>query len=493
MCGIVGILGRHEVAPLILEALQAARVPRLRQRRHRHAARRPDRPPARRGQARSRLGRSLVARPARAAPTGIGHTRWATHGAPNERNAHPHRDAAASRWCTTASSRTSAACEAELERRGRTSSPPRPTPRSSPISVDRELDARRAPAEAVRGDAGAAATAPSRSPPVRGRGRPAVAARQRLAAGDRLRRRRDVRRLATRWRWRPSPTASPISRRATWAVLTRNARRRSSTPPARPVVRETATASPEASMLVDKGNYKHFMAKEIHEQPAVIGDTLRALRRPGPHSRRRCRPGIDFTALRPRCPSSPAAPRYYACLRREILVRGARPAAGRGRRRLGVPLPRAAARRRGASARSSRQSGETADTLAALRYVKAQGSPTLAVVNVPRPPRSPARPTSCCRPSPARRSASPRPRPSPASSRCSPASPIAAGARARPLDAAAEARARRGARPTCPALLVRGAGARAADRRRSPRELARAQDVLFLGRGPCTRWRSKAR
>ena len=69
------------------------------------------------------------------------------------------------------------------------------------------------------------------------------------------------------------------------------------------------------------------------------------------------------------------------------------------------------------------QSGETADTLAALRYCKAQGQHTLAIVNVPEfdhRARMPKRPSA---PMPALRSASPRPRRSPASSPCLPRSP----------------------------------------------------------------------
>ena len=88
MCGIVGILGRHEVAPLILESLK-----RLEYRGYDSA-----------GIATvhdGRLGRRvalgklialsdlLVHDPIRG-QAGIGHTRWATHGAPSERNAHPH-------------------------------------------------------------------------------------------------------------------------------------------------------------------------------------------------------------------------------------------------------------------------------------------------------------------------------------------------------------------------------------------------------------------
>jgi glutamine---fructose-6-phosphate transaminase (isomerizing) len=71
----------------------------------------------------------------RAAPgtIGIGHTRWATHGVPNETNAHPHF-VAASPSSTTASSRISASCAPNWQPRGYVFDPRRPTPKSSPIS-----------------------------------------------------------------------------------------------------------------------------------------------------------------------------------------------------------------------------------------------------------------------------------------------------------------------------------------------------------------------
>jgi len=88
MCGIVGILGSGDVAPRILEALR-----RLEYRGYDSAgiavlrdggiarARAPGKL--------DRLAGRLDQEPLRGS-TGIGHTRWATHGAPNEINAHPH-------------------------------------------------------------------------------------------------------------------------------------------------------------------------------------------------------------------------------------------------------------------------------------------------------------------------------------------------------------------------------------------------------------------
>ena len=90
MCGIVGVLGRHEAAPLLVEALK-----RLEYRGYDSAGiatvddgRRLDR---RRAVGKLvNLSDLLVHRPLQGR-AGIGHTRWATHGAPTEAHAHPHR------------------------------------------------------------------------------------------------------------------------------------------------------------------------------------------------------------------------------------------------------------------------------------------------------------------------------------------------------------------------------------------------------------------
>ena len=88
MCGIIGIAGTRDVAPLIVDALKrleyrgydSAGIATLD---HGRIARR--RTPGKLGELVRLLGESPLP-----GVTGIGHTRWATHGAPNERNAHPH-------------------------------------------------------------------------------------------------------------------------------------------------------------------------------------------------------------------------------------------------------------------------------------------------------------------------------------------------------------------------------------------------------------------
>ena len=91
MCGIVGIAGTRDVAPIILEALKrleyrgydSAGIATLD-----HGAIERRRSPGKL----NRLGAVLAGKPLHG-HTGIGHTRWATHGAPTETNAHPHATA----------------------------------------------------------------------------------------------------------------------------------------------------------------------------------------------------------------------------------------------------------------------------------------------------------------------------------------------------------------------------------------------------------------
>jgi glucosamine--fructose-6-phosphate aminotransferase (isomerizing) len=164
-----------------------------------------------------------------------------------------------------------------------------------------------------------------------------------------------------------------------WAVLTRagvtihdSENRRVS----RPVIHTQAS-----SMLVDKGNYRHFMAKEIAEQPEVIGHTLveyvdfaeRRIRDFAPELDWKQLERVTITACGTAYLAGLAAKYWFERLARlpvEVDV------ASEFRYRE-APLPK-----QGLALVIS-QSGETADTLAALRYCKAQGQHVAAVVNVP--------------------------------------------------------------------------------------------------------------
>jgi glucosamine--fructose-6-phosphate aminotransferase (isomerizing) len=145
----------------------------------------------------------------------------------------------------------------------------------------------------------------------------------------------------------------------------------------RPVLKSSASA-----FLVDKGNHRHFMAKEIHEQPEVVGHTLAHYIDMA--AERVVLPGklpFDFNAL-DRISISACGTAYYAGLvARYWFERFAR---------LPVEIDvasefryREAPMRPGGLAICVSQSGETADTLASLRYAKQNGQHVLSVVNVP--------------------------------------------------------------------------------------------------------------
>jgi glucosamine--fructose-6-phosphate aminotransferase (isomerizing) len=148
----------------------------------------------------------------------------------------------------------------------------------------------------------------------------------------------------------------------------------------RPVQR-TVLKSNASAFLVDKGNHRHFMAKEIHEQPEVVGHTLAHY--------------IDMAALRIALPVE--LPFDFAKLKRiSISACGTAYYAGLVAKywferfaRLPVEIDVASEFRyryapfdNGNLAIFVSQSGETADTLATLRYAKEQGQHIAAVVNV---------------------------------------------------------------------------------------------------------------
>jgi glutamine---fructose-6-phosphate transaminase (isomerizing) len=148
------------------------------------------------------------------------------------------------------------------------------------------------------------------------------------------------------------------------------------------VVNRDVLKSGASSFLVDKANYRHFMAKEIHEQPEVVGHTLARY--------------VDMATERVALPIT--LPFDFRDIQRiSITACGTASYAGYIAKywfeRLGrVPVEldvasefryREAPLRKGDLAIFISQSGETADTLAALRYAKSQGLHTLSVVNVP--------------------------------------------------------------------------------------------------------------
>ncbi len=146
--------------------------------------------------------------------------------------------------------------------------------------------------------------------------------------------------------------------------------------PVERAIRRTALSG----AMIGKGEHRHFMHKEIYEQPQVIGDTLNSMLNPADQT-------ITLTALpfslsrSSGSPSSPAAPPTMpALVAKYWLEQIARvpvdvDIASEFRYRTPPMAP-------GGLALFISQSGETADTLAALRYCRAQGQHILSLVNV---------------------------------------------------------------------------------------------------------------
>jgi glucosamine--fructose-6-phosphate aminotransferase (isomerizing) len=375
MCGIVGIVGREAVAGPVVEALR-----RLEYRGYDSAGMatlEAGRLERRRAEGKLvNLQLKLIQSPL-TGPIGIGHTRWATHGRPNETNAHPHATArlAVVHNGIIENFRT---LRRRLEADGvafETETDTEVVAQLVSWHMERGLD----PVEAV------ATTLPQL------RGAFALAF---LFAGetDLLIGARHGAPLAVgfgageTYLGSDALALAPLTDSITyledgdWAVLTRQGaeiRDAAGAPATR--ARQTIVTQ---NYRVDRGNHRHFMAKEIHEQPEVVGRTLAHY--------------IDLAASRVRLPV--ALPFDFADLTRlSITACGTAYYAGLVAKywferlaRLPVEIDvasefryREAPLSRGEAALVISQSGETADTLASLRYARAQGQHILAVLNVP--------------------------------------------------------------------------------------------------------------
>jgi len=148
----------------------------------------------------------------------------------------------------------------------------------------------------------------------------------------------------------------------------------------RPVSREIRTTA-QSGALIGKDGHRHFMHKEIHEQPQVIGDTLNTMLNPALGSL--TLPVLPFDLKEvTRVTIIACGTSYYAGLVAKYWIETL----------AGIPVEtdvasefryRVPPMEQGGLALFISQSGETADTLAALRYCKEKGQRLLALVNVP--------------------------------------------------------------------------------------------------------------
>jgi len=374
MCGIIAINGRQTVAPLLLDALR-----RLEYRGYDSAGvatLTSDGIARRRAEGKLANLAALLDREPIDGTVGIGHTRWATHGRPTTHNAHPHANGRVA-VVHNGIIENFQALRRELEGRGHAFETDTDTEVVVHLVSD-ELDR-----HADAGDAVPAAL-------TRLEGAFALAI---LIAGE------DGRIFGAR---RGSPLAvgygegemylasdavalSALTEHVChleegdWVELTRTGatvRDATGAVADRPVTRTALSGA-----LVGKGEYRHFMLKEIYEQPAVIGDTLHTFL--NPLGRRVSLPElpVDPGAVSRVTLTACGTAFYAGMVARDWLEREARqPAEAEIASEWRYRAPPLAD---DALVTAISQSGETADTLGALRFARGQGAATLGVVNVP--------------------------------------------------------------------------------------------------------------
>jgi len=374
MCGIVGVIGTGQAAPLLLDGLR-----RLEYRGYDSAgiatlvAQKIER---RRAEGKLVNLAESLAEKTLAGSTGIGHTRWATHGAPTETNAHPH---GTSRVAVVHNGiiENHAELRAELEAAGQVFSTETDTETVAQL-IDYLLQQGHTPESAaaaafarLEGAYALALIFAGHPELIIGAQRGAPLA---VGFGD------DEMYLGS-----DALALAPLTRRIAylqdgdWVVLTRQSAgffdRHN-----QPVMREIRVTNLTGAAM-GKGNFRHFMEKELHEHPVVIGDVLHRMIDAG--TRMPVLPDLPFgLAEISRITISACGSAFYAGLTArfwlESLARIPCDAdvASEFRYRA-PPMPED-----GLGLLVS-QSGETADTLAALRYMREQKQKIMSVLNVP--------------------------------------------------------------------------------------------------------------
>jgi glutamine---fructose-6-phosphate transaminase (isomerizing) len=375
MCGIIGVIGREAVAPQLIDALKrleyrgydSAGVATLE---HGKLTRR-------RAQGKLKNLEQRLASEPLLGTIGIGHTRWATHGRPTENNAHPH---ATDRLAVVHNGIIENFSELRRELEGKGA--------KFATETDTEVIAHLVSAEMARG-ASPVEAVKAALPRLRGAFALAFlfAGEENLLIGAR----------------KGSPLAvgfgdgemfvgsdaialAPFTDTVSyledgdWVVVTREGAEIHDA--AGGVVQRAMLKSQASVMLIDKGNHRHFMAKEIHEQPEVVGHTLaNYIDMAAERVALPMQLPFDFKTLDRISIAACGTAHYAAMVAKYWFERFAQ---------LPVEVDiasefryRAAPLGRGGLAICVSQSGETADTLASLRYAREAGQHVLSIVNVP--------------------------------------------------------------------------------------------------------------
>ncbi|TCD04911.1 glutamine--fructose-6-phosphate transaminase (isomerizing) [Erythrobacteraceae bacterium CFH 75059] len=374
MCGIIGIVSTTPVADRLVDGLR-----RMEYRGYDSAGvctvhegelvRR---------RAEGKLANLVAALAADPAPgtVGIAHTRWATHGAPTARNAHPHATEHLA-LVHNGIIENYKELRAELNGEGRVLESETDTEVVAHL-LSREVERGASPETAIQ----------TVLPRLRGAFALAVAFRSRpdmligarlgsplvLGHGD-----------GEMFLGSDALALAPLTQRISyleegdWVVLTRDGadiRDAGGAPVEREIVTSGATAA-----AVEKGNYRHYMQKEIFEQPTVVAQTLGSYIRQADATVALPQLDVDLSTVK-RITMVACGTSFYAAMIAKYWFETFA--------RVPVDLDVASEFRyrdpvleRGGLSLFISQSGETADTLAALRHCKAAGQTIGVIVNVP--------------------------------------------------------------------------------------------------------------
>ncbi|NIJ16094.1 glutamine--fructose-6-phosphate transaminase (isomerizing) [Sphingobium vermicomposti] len=374
MCGIIGIVGKDGVAERLVEGLRrleyrgydSAGVAAI----HDGAIER------RRAEGKlANLVKELESNPL-PGTTGIAHTRWATHGAPTTSNAHPHATKEVALVHNGIIENFKALRE-ELTARGRVFASETDTEVVAHLVselVEQGASPRDAVAQVLPRLHGAFALA------ILFRGSPDMLIGARLGSplvvgyGD-----------GETYLGSDALALAPLTQRIAyleegdWVVITKDGAEifdKDNAPVERPI-----TISGVTGELISKGNHRHYMLKEIYEQPVVVAQTLRSYLRRMEDQVSLPVPDFDLGTIR-RVTIVACGTSYYAGMVAkywfEQLARVPADVDVASEFRYRAPVMED-----GGLMIVISQSGETADTLAALRHARSEGQKIAAVVNVP--------------------------------------------------------------------------------------------------------------